>query len=82
MNRRVGLAVCALGVMAAMTQLALMREMLCVFSGNELALGVILGNGRYYAPRLGVPTTTKTYGLPKLLLQSKTLTIGWIDFYR
>ncbi len=44
MNRRVGLAVGALGVMAAMTQLALMREMLCVFSGNELALGVILGN--------------------------------------
>jgi spermidine synthase len=43
-NRRVGLAVGALGVMAAMTQLALMREMLCVFSGNELALGVILGN--------------------------------------
>jgi spermidine synthase len=43
-NRRVGFAVCALGVMAAMTQLALMREMLCVFSGNELALGVILGN--------------------------------------
>lgn len=44
MNRRVGVAVGALGVMAAMTQLALMREMLCVFSGNELALGVILGN--------------------------------------
>ena len=44
MNRRVGLAVGALGVMAVMTQLALMREMLCVFSGNELALGVILGN--------------------------------------
>jgi len=43
-NRRVGLAVGALGVMAVMAQLALMREMLCVFSGNELALGVILGN--------------------------------------
>ena len=44
MNRRVELAVAALGVMATMTQLALMREMLCLFSGNELALGVILGN--------------------------------------
>ena len=44
MNRRVGLAVGALGVMAVMAQLALMREMLCVFSGNELALGIILGN--------------------------------------
>ena len=44
MNHRLGGAACALGVMAVMTQLALMREMLCVFSGNELALGVILGN--------------------------------------
>jgi len=43
-NRRVGLAVGALGVMAVMAQLALLREMLGVFSGNELALGVILGN--------------------------------------
>jgi len=43
-NHRLGGAACALGVMAVMTQLALMREMLCVFSGNELALGVILGN--------------------------------------
>jgi len=32
-------------------------------------LGVILGNGRYYAPRLGTPTITRTYGYPKLLLQ-------------
>lgn len=27
-----------------MTQLAVMREMLCVFAGNELVLGVVLGN--------------------------------------
>ncbi len=33
------------------------------------ALGVILGNGRYYAPRSSVPTATRTYGFPKLLLQ-------------
>jgi alpha-L-rhamnosidase len=33
------------------------------------AVGVILGNGRYYAPRLKIPTETKTYGYPKLLLQ-------------
>lgn len=33
------------------------------------AVGVLLGNGRYYAPRLGVPTATLTYGYPKLLLQ-------------
>jgi alpha-L-rhamnosidase len=33
------------------------------------ALGVILGNGRYFAPRVLEPTTTQTYGYPKLLLQ-------------
>ncbi|MBN2329314.1 MAG: family 78 glycoside hydrolase catalytic domain [Candidatus Omnitrophica bacterium] len=36
---------------------------------GENALGVILGNGRYYAPRIEIPTFTKTYGFPKLLLQ-------------
>ncbi|MGA2077067.1 MAG: glycoside hydrolase family 78 protein [Terriglobia bacterium] len=33
------------------------------------ALGVILGNGRYFAPRHKVPTFTRTFGYPKLLLQ-------------
>ncbi|MCP5517187.1 MAG: family 78 glycoside hydrolase catalytic domain [Verrucomicrobiales bacterium] len=33
------------------------------------ALGVTLGSGRYYAPRLREPTATRTYGFPKLLLQ-------------
>ena len=33
------------------------------------ALGVILGNGRYFAPRRMVPTFTRTFGYPKLLLQ-------------
>lgn len=33
------------------------------------AVGVILGNGRYYAPRLTVPIATNTFGYPKLLLQ-------------
>jgi alpha-L-rhamnosidase len=33
------------------------------------ALGVVLGNGRYYAPRREGPTFTQTYGYPKLLLQ-------------
>jgi len=31
--------------------------------------GVILGNGRYFAPRINVPTPTLTYGFPKLLMQ-------------
>ena len=33
------------------------------------ALGVILANGRYFAPRHKVPTFTRTFGYPKLLLQ-------------
>ncbi|HEY5911288.1 MAG TPA: family 78 glycoside hydrolase catalytic domain, partial [Verrucomicrobiae bacterium] len=35
--------------------------------GNSL--GVVLGNGRYFAPRSTVPTGTQTYGFPKLLLK-------------
>ncbi|HEY9174764.1 MAG TPA: fused MFS/spermidine synthase, partial [Verrucomicrobiae bacterium] len=38
------LAVGALGVSCVVTQLLLMREMLCVFAGNELVLGIVLGN--------------------------------------
>ncbi|MDR0391764.1 MAG: glycoside hydrolase family 78 protein [Planctomycetaceae bacterium] len=30
---------------------------------------VKLGNGRYYAPRINVPTKTRTFGYPKLLFQ-------------
>lgn len=36
---------------------------------GDNALGVWLGNGRYYAPRGKVPTETLNYGFPKLLLQ-------------
>ncbi len=36
--------------------------------GNN-AIGVILGNGRYFAPRVKVPTFTRTFGYPKLRLQ-------------
>lgn len=38
------LSVSALGVSCVATQLVLMREMLCVFAGNELVLGIVLGN--------------------------------------
>lgn len=31
--------------------------------------GVILGSGRYYAPRLMVPTKTRTFGFPKMILE-------------
>lgn len=60
-------AVCALGISSIMTQLTLMRELLTVFSGNEMVLGIILGNwllltglGSYLgktAPRLKSPLT-------------------------
>jgi len=40
----VALAVLAVGISDIMTQLVLMRELLCVFAGNELVFGVILGN--------------------------------------
>ena len=33
------------------------------------AVGVILGNGRFFAPRINVPFPTPTFGYPKLLLQ-------------
>ena len=36
---------------------------------GENALGVWLGNGRFYAPRANAPTATVGYGYPKLLLQ-------------
>ncbi len=34
---------------------------------GENALGIWLGNGRYYAPRLNEPTKTRTYGYPKAI---------------
>jgi hypothetical protein len=32
-------------------------------------VGVILGNGRCFAPRTHVPTPTRTFAYPKLLVQ-------------
>jgi spermidine synthase len=43
-RRWVLLAVAGLGVSAVMTQLALLREFLSAFLGNELVLGIVLGN--------------------------------------
>jgi alpha-L-rhamnosidase len=33
------------------------------------AIGLILGNGRYYAPRLGAPIGSRSFGYPEALLQ-------------
>ncbi len=41
-------------------------ELLCEGAN---ALGCVLGNGRYFAPRKRVPFPMETYGCPKLLLQ-------------
>jgi spermidine synthase len=43
LRRSVLLAIGALGVSSVMTQLALMRELLCAFAGNEMVLGIALG---------------------------------------
>jgi spermidine synthase len=43
-KRWILIAIGALGVSAVMTQLALMREMLGAFAGNEMVLGILLGN--------------------------------------
>jgi alpha-L-rhamnosidase len=34
---------------------------------GQNAVGVMLGNGRFYAPRTGEPTSTRTYGYPKMI---------------
>ena len=36
---------------------------------GENALGVVLSNGRFFAPRIRTPVTMRSYGYPKLLLQ-------------
>ncbi len=36
---------------------------------GDNAVGVILGNGRFYAPRSRIPTGTVSYGFPKLFFQ-------------
>lgn len=36
---------------------------------GENAMGVILGNGRFFAPRTNEPTKTRTYGFPKVICQ-------------
>ena len=33
------------------------------------AIGVMLGNGRFFAPRYNIPTAMRSFGYPKLLLQ-------------
>ncbi len=45
------------------------HDVSAALTSGRNALGVVLGNGRYFAPRLVEPTITQTYGYPKLLFQ-------------
>jgi len=36
---------------------------------NKNAIGIVLGNGRYFAPRTIEPANTRTYGFPKAIFQ-------------
>ena len=45
------------------------RDVTPLLRKGHNALGVVLGNGRFFAPRIRVPTDTVSYGSPKLLLQ-------------
>ncbi len=48
---------------------------------NENAVGVILGNGRFFAPRRTLPVQTVNYGYPKLLFQMRILySDGTVDY--
>jgi alpha-L-rhamnosidase len=38
---------------------------------GQNALGVVLGNGRFFAPRGKVPTETRSFGFPKLLFEMR-----------
>jgi alpha-L-rhamnosidase len=45
------------------------HDVTAALTSGRNAVGVVLGNGRYFAPRMRQPTLTQTYGYPKLLLQ-------------
>ena len=44
MNRRVRIAILVMGFSGLVAEILLLRELLIVFSGNELSIGVILAN--------------------------------------
>ena len=44
------------------------RDVTALLTTGRNALGVVLGNGRFYAPRLKTPVATVSYGYPKLRL--------------
>jgi len=47
------------------------RDVTGAVGRGDNAVGVVLGNGRFFAPRLHVPVESASYGFPKLLLQMR-----------
>jgi len=45
------------------------HEVVSLLDRGSNAIGVVLGNGRFYAPRAASPVLTEDYGFPKLILQ-------------
>src|SRR5450759_1949674 len=42
-------------------------------TSGKNAIGVILGNGRFFSPRIRIPVATPTFGFPKMLMQMQIL---------
>jgi spermidine synthase len=44
MKNRLGIAILTMGFSGLVAQMLLLRELLVVFSGNELSIGIVLAN--------------------------------------
>jgi alpha-L-rhamnosidase len=47
------------------------RDVTQLLSRGPNAIGVVLGNGRFFAPRSKAPTNTRSFGFPKLLFEMR-----------
>lgn len=46
-------------------------EVASLLKTGDNAVGIILGNGRFFAPRIRIPVETKSFGYPKLLFEMR-----------
>ena len=46
-------------------------EVTSLLKAGTNAIGIILGNGRFFAPRIRIPVDTKSFGFPKLLFEMR-----------
>lgn len=44
MNKRISIAILAMGLSGLVAEILILQEMLIVYSGNELCIGIILAN--------------------------------------